>query len=143
MSEESDTDLEFNDLMFAALDHGVESIADGAGPLIPFAIFINNTGERVLQRFVTEQIEEGVEAAKNYVNGEKSNIKIYAIVWDGYITLDEKKYDAILVEAGENNKEFGVLLAQRYEQKGMFKKKMNLIGNPALAGKPASRVHGI
>lgn len=142
MNKEAETPIEFNDLIFAALDHGVDSIADGAGPLIPFVMIVTVEGEKRLQRFVTDQLEEGVEAARNYVEEEKSDTAIYAIAWDGYLTLDEQKCDAILVEAGERDRERGVLLAQRYEQKGMFKKKTHLIGNPALVENPVSRIYG-
>ena len=48
-----------------------------------------------------------------------------------------KKWDAVLVEAGEQGGEFGVLLAQRYEKKGILKKRNHPVGNPALVSKPA------
>ncbi len=142
MNEEEETSIEFNDLMFAALDHGTDSIKEAAGPLIPFVMIITGGGERKLRRFVTDQLEEGVEAARNFVEEEKSDIEIYAIAWDGYLTLEGQKWDAILVEVGERIKEHGILLVQRYEQKGMFKKKTHLVGDPALVEKPASRVYG-
>ena len=140
MTEQIDTSVEFNDFMFIALDHGVKSIEDGASPLMPFAMTKSAGGEQTLQRFATQTLEAGVEAAKEYVERQKSDISIYAIVWDGFLTLNNKKWDAVLVEAGEQGGEFGVLLAQRYEKKGILKKRNHPVGNPALISKPASRI---
>lgn len=136
----SETSIELNDLMFAALDHAVESIEDG-GPLIPFVISMNSQGERHLTRFANELLEEGLEAAQAYIQKEKNNIKAYAIAWDGFITLEGKKWDCALVEAGEDIVKQGVLLAQRYEKQGLLKKKNKSVGNPALVDELISRVY--
>ena len=66
--------------MFIALDHGVKSIEAGSSPLIPFAMTKSADGEPTLQRFATQTLEAGVEAAQEYVERQKSDIRIYAIV---------------------------------------------------------------
>lgn len=129
-----------NDLMYAALDHAVESIEE-SGPLIPFAMTINHDGHTNLNRFALEFLEQGLEAAHAFVHREKEILKAYAIAWDGFVTIEDKKWDCILVEAGETGTEDGVLLAQRYERKGLLKKKNLPVGNPALVGRPASRLN--
>ena len=129
---------ELNDLMFEALDHGFYSVEDG-GPIIPFVMTKNINNEKGLQRFVAERIEDGVEKAKEYIEKNRNTIKIYALVFDGYITLEDKKADAILVEAGGIEGE-AIVLAQRYELKGFLKKKNYRVGNPALIDKPKSRL---
>ena len=138
MSNEPSESVEFNDLMFLALDHGFASIEDCSGPLIPFVIAKTAAGEREMHRFVCEKLEESSQKAKEYIEAEKSNLQIYALAWDGYITLDGKKWDAILVEAGERGNEFGLLMCQRYEKKGFIKKKNHKVGNPVLIEKPKS-----
>lgn len=140
MAEQVDTSVEFNDLMFLALDHGVDSKKNGSAPLVPFVMVKNLNGENHAHQFAAETLEESLEKAKQYVDSQKSSIAIYAIVWDGFLTLDSKKWDAILVEAGEQGSESGVLLAQRCEQTGIFKKKKQPVGNPAMINRPASRV---
>lgn len=136
----SETSVDMNDLMFAALDHAVASIEE-AGPLIPFAMTISKAGDKKLTRFALELLEQGLEAAQAHVHSEKENFKAYAIAWDGFITIEGKKWDCVLVEAGELSTEQGTLLAQRYEKKGFFKKKNLPIGNPALVEHPVSRLH--
>lgn len=136
----SETSVEMNDLMFAALDHAVASIEE-AGPLVPFAMTINKGGDKKLTRFALELLEQGLEAAQAHIHGEKDNIKAYAIAWDGFITIEGNKWDCVLVEAGELGTEQGVLLAQRYEKKGLFKEKNLPVGNPALVERPVSRLH--
>jgi hypothetical protein len=134
------TEIEFNDLMFNALDHGIASIKENAAPLIPFVLYQNRTGERELRRFITETLEQGLAEARNHILSKNLNINAYAIVWDGYITIDNRKWDAILVEAGSSESEDGFLLAQRYETKGLLKKKNSPVGNPVQIGKPKSAI---
>jgi len=131
--------IEMNDLMFMALDHAIESIKD-LSPLIPFVITLNTIGEKNLHRFVHEMMEESVAAAKEHINNSKNELNAYAIAWDGFLTVDGQKWDAVLIEAGEAKSEKGALLAQRYEKKGLFKKVNKPVGNPALIEEPTSRV---
>lgn len=133
---------EFADFFFLAIDHGFESIQDGGGPLVPFTMVSEQSGKKQLTRFASERIEDGVEKAKASVVASGATA-MYAIVWDGFITLEGRRWDAILVEAGEASQEFGALFSQRYIQnkKGLFRKaRCERIGNPTLVGKPQSRL---
>jgi hypothetical protein len=60
---------------------------------------------------VTEELSEGVERASDHVMQKRDAMVIYAIAWDGYLTFDEKRWDAIFVEAGERHDPRGVLFA--------------------------------
>jgi hypothetical protein len=140
---EEEPPTEFNDLMFLALDHGLSCIEDGNGPLIPFAMTHTKGGERKLQRFVCDRIEEGIDRAKAFVEEHYNEISMYAVAWDGYITLEGKKWDAIFVEAGMRDRFTGYLLCQRYKtRKKLFRKENVAEGNPALVGNPPSRIYG-
>ncbi|MGB4075835.1 hypothetical protein [Pseudomonas sp.] len=136
----SETSVEMNDLMFAALDHAIASI-ENAGPLVPFTMTISKAGDNKLTRFVLEMLEQGLEAAQAHIQNEKENLKTYAIAWDGFVTIEGKKWDSIFVEAGELGTEQGVILSQRYEKKGLFKRKNLPAGNPALVERPTSKLH--
>lgn len=72
------------------------------------------------------------------------NASMYAIVWDGYATLEGRKWDAILVEVGESIRPTGAIYAQRYEAKeqGIFSKKRRnvAVGKPQLVGSAPSRL---
>lgn len=140
MDAPPNNEVRLNDIMFLALDHGMESIADNSGPLIPMVFTENQKGERTLQRFVTEQLEEGVEKAKQFVEQNKSSLDRYAVAWDGLVTVQGRKWDAILVEAGDRFQDAGYLMCQRYEKKGLLKKKNVPCGSPGLLEKPLSRI---
>lgn len=135
----SENTIEMNDLLFAALDHAVASIRNG-GPLVPFTMITKKEGDTKLDRFAMEMLEQGLEAAQSYVDSLKDEIRMYAIAWDGYITIEDKKWDSIFVEAGEATSEHGVLMIQRYEKKGMLFKKNIPYGNPAQIGMPISKL---
>jgi hypothetical protein len=132
-----------------ALEHGLGSIEDNLGPLIPFTLVVDESHpdptERriVLTRFAAEFLEESLQQAQgSIVPGP--GIARYAIAWDGYVTVEGRKWDAILVEAGDASAPDGMLLAQRYEAKeaGFFsKKRRNVgVGNPLAVGSTPSRL---
>jgi hypothetical protein len=145
MSEEFEPSEEFADLFFLAIDHGFGSIEDGSGPLIPFVLTHSFEGKRDLRRFVTEELSDGVKQAQKFVEQNRASIRMYAIASDGYITVEGKKWDAILVEAGDSASPIGVVFCQRYQatKKGLFRKaKCERVGNPALISHPPSRLVG-
>ena len=143
MGDSLDSSPEFSDFFFLAIDHGFESIQDGSGPLIPFTLTLDREGKRSLTRFAADRLEKGVELAKKSIDDQRQHLKMYAIAWDGYITVDGQKWDGILVEAGEEGKETGLLFCQRYVRKGkswFTRGKNERFGNPALIGHPQSRL---
>src|SRR5687768_9928579 len=129
----------FFEFIFLALDHGFGSIEDASGPLVPFTLTISREGEKALTRFAVERLEDGVEQAKHHIENEKHKLQMYAIAWDGYVTIDGKRWDAILVEGSERDAESAFLFCQRYEKAGLIKKRNVAVGNPALLDKPVSR----
>ncbi len=135
MPEKFSPSVPFADLFFFALDHGIRSIEDGGGPLISFAVVVDTKGHRNLHRFVTEQLEDGVKSARKYVADHEDELQMYAIAWDGFVTVEGKRTDAILVEAGDRGETKGVLFCQRYVP-GNGSTKLERIGNPGLIGRP-------
>ena len=140
MSEESPSRIKLNDVMFAVLDHAVGSVVDSGGPLIPFSMVEDEHGKRSLSRFLADRLEEGQAQAQKSIEDLKDRIVRYAFAWDGFVTIDGRRWDAILVEAGDKSGEPGVLLCQRYEKKGLFRKRVSAVGNPAMIEEPASRI---
>lgn len=59
-----ETSIEMNDLVLAALDHGIASVEE-EGPFISFVMTVNLQGEKTLTRFAQELLEEGLEAARS------------------------------------------------------------------------------
>jgi len=140
MSDAPTDEVKLSDLMFQVLDHAVASIADAGGPLIPFSIVEDAAGEKKLTRYVTERLEEGEAQAKKKVEEMKASIVRYALAWDGFLTIEGKKWDALLIEAGDKVAPTGILLCQRYQKKGFFRKGVEPVGNPGLLEKPQSRI---
>lgn len=123
------------DLIFLGLDHGIESIKEG-GPLIPF-IITESDGERYLHRFVTERIEEGKEKAEEHLKKLNPSPEYAIVACDGYLTIEGKKYDAILVKGFDKKEDEGYILAQRYTPR-TFLKTLKTIGNAAFLGNEPS-----
>ena len=118
------------DLVFAALDHGIESVQEG-GPLIPFALTEGSDG-RNLTRFVAETLEEGQQQARSHLRGQGATARA-AIAYDGYLTVDGERSDAVLVEGHERGQAASVTFAQRYRPGGRLRK-FTTIGNAAFLG---------
>lgn len=132
----------FSDFFFLAIDHGFDSIEGDGCPLVPFTMAVDSSGKRLLSRFATDRLEDGLEKAKSSIK-DSDSLSMYAIAWDGFVTIEGRKWDAILVEAGEASEDSGVLFAQRYilGPKRLFRgRRCERVGNPALIGRPHSRL---
>jgi hypothetical protein len=120
---------ELIELIFAALDHGIESVRDG-GPLIPFLITESEDG-RELMRFAAETLEEGQAQARRHA--KSSGAERVALAFDGYLTVDDERSDAVFVEAHEQGAASSVVFAQRYRPASRLRK-FSTVGNPAFTG---------
>lgn len=123
---------ELVDLAFLALDHGLESISAG-GPLVPFAIVEGADGRR-LARFVCETLEEGQERARQHVRAV-DDVERAVIAYDGYVTVEGERFDAILVEAQEGGQPESVVFGQRYRHGNGSG--LEVVGNPGFLGPDA------
>lgn len=117
-------EIKFHDLVFKALDHAIDSVTDG-GVLVPFVMTQNN-----LSRFVSGKIEEAKAEAEIYIEEEK-NEPLLVLAYDGFVTIENIKNDAIFVKGVDRNKKKKLVIAQRYvpaTSKQVFK----TVGNPVL-----------
>jgi hypothetical protein len=124
---------EVADLAFFALDHAIDSVSAGE-PLVPFAVVEDESG-RDLTRFAAETLEEGQANAREHVRAARDAVRV-AIAYDGYLTVEGERSDAVFVEAQERGRPLGVVLAQRYRPGGRLRK-FATIGNPALVEESA------
>jgi len=120
---------ELIELVFAALDHGIDSVREG-GPLIPFVLAESAEG-RDLTRFASETLEEGHAQARRHAGS--SGADRVAVAYDGYLTVEGERSDAVFVEAQERGTEASVVFAQRYRPGGRLRR-FSTIGNAAFAG---------
>jgi hypothetical protein len=117
-----------NDLMeFAlfALDHAADSVIPSGGPLVPFA-FIGSGEERNLIRFPGD-LTDGIERARQAIRSA-DGVKLAAVAWDGYLTVEGSRTDAVFVEAFKAGELESLILAQRYAGS-------DRIGNAAMVGR--------
>lgn len=135
MPEISDETAE---LLFAALDHGIDSVRRG-GPLIPFVIR-EAGGQRALARFVHETLEGGLAEAVASIRANPLGPDERAVLaYDGYLTTpDGVRYDAIYAEALDSD---GVVtvMAQRYRP-GKMLRRFETVGNVALVPSDGSKL---
>ena len=116
--------IKFNDFMFKTLNHAISSVSEGED-LIPFVLT-----EKNMHRFIDKTLEGSIEHAEKYITTLK-NEPMAALVYDGLITIQGIKCEAVFVKAYAKNEEKGILMAQRYRPK-KFLKKFATIGNPAI-----------
>jgi hypothetical protein len=67
----------------------------------------------------------------------RARVTAYAFAFDGFITVEGTRTDAILVEASERNRPAAMRMAQRYSPKNLLRR-FQTIGNPAFVGECAS-----
>jgi len=118
------SEIRFNDLLFKALDHAIDSIKEG-GPLVPFVMTQTN-----IHRFSADKIEVAQREAEKFME-KKENEALLVLAYDGFVTISEKKEDAILVKGIDKNRRIKMTLAQRYIS-STPKKDFEVIGNPVL-----------
>ena len=125
-------DKKLVDMMFFGLDYGIDNIKiNGKGALVPFVV-TEKDGQNKLDRFVTERLEDGLNEGLRFLENEKES-RFGVIVYDGFLTVDGQKIDAVLVKGFDRNDEVGYMIGQRYKPKKILRS-FELIGNPAFIG---------
>ncbi len=104
------------ELMFKGLDHGIGSIQDSEGLLIAFSLFQRN-GEIKIVRFVTDKVEEGPIQAQKHLQKMDEKPDFAIIAYEGIVTIENEKFDAVIVEGFDKNDADGYVLAQRFKRK--------------------------
>ena len=128
------------ELAVFALNHAFRSIEDGEGMLVPFVMADTEDEGRSLHRFVAESMEQSRQRARDWVDGAEDSVNRYAFAWDGYVKVDDIKWDAVFVEAGDRVLPHGMLLCQRYSAENGDDGPRKIVGEPMLVDKPESRL---
>lgn len=100
------------DLVIMALDHGLMNRRDGEA-LVPF-VLVESGGAHYIRRFEAISDEQAVAEAKVFV-ARLPGANICAITYDGTITMEGAKFDAVLVIACETGIPNTFVFAQRYD----------------------------
>lgn len=119
-----DENVKFNDLLFKALDHAIHSVSTGE-TLVPFVMT-----ESSVIRFAADTLEKGKEEAEKYTQDHLDENYI-VLSYDGYLTVEGEKTDAVFVQGTNRERKEVITLAQRYGLDGGF----HTIGNPVMVSK--------
>lgn len=126
------------ELAVFALNHALRSIEDSEGMLVPFVMTDTENEGRSLHRFVADSMEESRQRARDWIAETDLSVVRYAFAWDGYVRLDDVKWDAVFVEAGDRVLPHGMLLCQRYQLEAGEDGQRRVVGEPMLVDKPVS-----
>ena len=127
-------------LAIFALNLAFRSIEDGEGMLVPFVMTDTEDEGRGLHRFVADSMEQSRQRARDWVGEADPSVSRYAFAWDGYVKVDDIKWDAVFVEAGDRVLPHGMLLCQRYRAQNGNDGPRQIVGEPMLIDKPESRL---
>lgn len=114
-----------------ALEHGVDSIATG-GPLVPF-VMLDRAGQLGIERFAAETLEESLEKAKDFARAQLHTCDKLVVVFDGYITIEGDRSDALYGHAFERGAAEGSKFALRYKRSGL-RRRNKPFANPIFCG---------
>jgi hypothetical protein len=125
-----DGDEGFERLVLTALDHATSCLAGDEGPLLPFAMIVDE-GERVVRHFVSKGYEQTLDGALAFAG--HGDYEFWAVAWDGYMTVEGRRTEAVFVRAGAEDHADSVLFALRYERPPPSRR-LERIGDPVYLG---------
>ena len=92
----------------------MDSLRHAGGPLIPFVLRAEGN-EVQLHRFPATTLEGGEKHARAYARQVGPNTSVVALAYDGYLTIDGDRRDAIFVAVQAVGTGSSDLYAQPYE----------------------------
>ncbi|MEU3272042.1 hypothetical protein ABZ639_14450 [Saccharomonospora sp. NPDC006951] len=120
-------------LAFEAIDMAMADAEASPSGYIPFVLVVAGDGERTMIRCVDDEddptVEGGVALAREQLRSYDPSTRCVALSWDGYLTLEDDRTEAVFAEVYEQGRPAGVVFAQRYERADTA---LTPIGNPLL-----------
>lgn len=117
-------------LAIEALDLGLGCISDGDHA--PFVMLLDADGKNHLLNLESTTVildENLVAAGRDLIRSFSTTGHLYALIYDGYLTTDGEKQDAVFVEAGKRGAAKAFIFAQKYKQRQCSKAFLRL-GEP-------------
>lgn len=130
MKHLKDASQELTSKLLSALDHAMQLKRDGIDPMIPFA-FVYSDNNGTLKSFVGDTPEYADKMFERTIMEENPDFAIYG--YDGYLTFEGNKNDAILLKAYQKTDDVIYLVGQRFIPKSDYID-CKMIGNPAFLG---------
>jgi hypothetical protein len=120
-----------DDFSIALLTRATEAVIPGGRPLVAFGLVELHSGELALKRTTADNHDEALLQARGVVKLDAFAVRV-GVAWDGYLTADGTRTEAVFVEVSERGADTSFVFAQRYGRKGLLKKKTFAIGRPML-----------
>jgi hypothetical protein len=120
---------QLNELALEALNLGFGCFSDG--DRVPFVMIDDQDTRHLIDFQSVNQTSDRdlVAAARDTVAQTFPKAHRYVLVWDGYLTTDDVKRDAVFAEAGEHGGKQAIIFAQPYRPKNRGKT-LERIGEP-------------
>ena len=130
-----DIDKDLQELVAAAIERGFEEYGNGKHDLVPFAMTEDEDGSVGSHTFVSDTLDEAIHLARNHVRRHAGAISRYAIVTTGFVSINGKRRNAMLVEAGEVGGDVVITAAQPFKRKGLIRKSVKRFTDLAIFGR--------
>jgi hypothetical protein len=107
-------------LLSRAVEEGLARLRHSPEPICPYLMIYDDSHpdprmrSLEVRRFVGDDLQASVEQARASVVPRPGRA-MYAIGWDGYATVEGRRWDALLVEIGHRDRPEARVMAQRYE----------------------------
>ncbi len=126
-------DAAFDARAFGALEHAMQCLSGVAteGPLLPFAMIVDG-GERSVRHFNAPGYEQTLDGALAFASS--GDYEFWAVAWDGYVTVQSHRTEAVFVRAGGAELDESLLFAWPYERV-LPKGEVRALGNPIFLGR--------
>lgn len=126
-------DDEFMKFVFNGIQKSVENARKSSEPIVPF-VLTRKRGEQKIQRFNSDDYQEAVDMAIEYLAQIQPKPDFAVIAYNGILTIEGRKSDALYIKGYDKKEQKGLVFAQRY-QPVTDELEFQVIGNPALVGK--------
>jgi hypothetical protein len=121
--------LELASLAIHALELGVSLRLPNKKPFLPFGVSEDATRARTLSRFVGETFEGALRQGRRVLESDPTRAR-NALAHDGFMTLDGRRTDGVMLEVWDAASNARFLFGQRYEIAGRVKKRVAAIEGP-------------
>ena len=112
-----------------AVRRGLELLRDGASPLQPL-LLTWRAGVVFTDVLLGESMEDSVAFGRETAWKAEKDVTHCVLLWDGYITIDGVRSEALFLQAQERGRPESHVLVQRYSLEGA--ERLTWLGNPSL-----------
>ncbi|PPK97880.1 hypothetical protein CLV92_10230 [Kineococcus xinjiangensis] len=120
---------ELLEFLLAALAQATDCVVPRRGLPLPFAVLEQPDG-RHLHRFAGEMVR-AQETARGWIR-EQPDVRMACVAWDGYLTLEGVRTDAVFVDGCDDGDGDGYVFVQRYVPAEGSRGPMVALGRPGL-----------